>query len=178
MKFYLNETIKENKEEIGRLKKEIDVLKKRIKELQDIIISRKIIKIILKKIIINCFESYSFAKEDKKYYIKDVKLKKKEYNGMVKVVNNLINTIYKENKIIHIEGAINRIIDILNTETTYGDLLNICETILEKNDLSKIKQLFKDKIITFENCYPEIIEDDLEMKKILEEFSKKNNVNI
>ena len=178
MKFYLNGTIKENKEEIGRLKKEIDVLKKRIKELQDIIISRKIIKIILKKIIINCFESYSFAKEDKKYCIKDVKLKKKEYNGMVKVVNNLINTIYKENKIIHIEGAINRIIDILNTKTTYGDLLNICETILEKNDLSKIKQLFKEKIITLENCYPEIIEDDLEMKKILEEFSKKNNVNI
>ena len=178
MKFYLNGTIKENQEEIGRLKKEIDVLKKRIKELQDIIISRKIIKIILKKIIINCFESYSFAKEDKKYCIKDVKLKKKEYNGMVKVVNNLINTIYKENKIIHIEGAINRIIDILNTKTTYGDLLNICETILEKNDLSQIKKLFKEKIITLENCYPEIIEDDLEMKKILEEFSKKNNVNI
>ena len=50
---------------------------------------------------------------------------------------------------------------------------------LKKNDLSKIKDLFDEKIITLTNCYPEIIEDDIELKKILEELSnKKNNANI
>jgi chromosome segregation ATPase len=41
MKLYVNGKIKENKEEIGKLMKEIDILKERIKELQNIIVSRK-----------------------------------------------------------------------------------------------------------------------------------------
>ena len=46
--------------------------------------------------------------------------------------------------------------------------------ILEKNDLSKIKDLFDEKIITLTKCYPEIIEDDIELKKIWGELSNTN----
>lgn len=121
MKSYMNETIKENKEEILKLKKEVDILKERIKELQEIIIGRKIIKIILKTIIINCFESYSLIKQNKKYQVVNVKLKNSKYGDMINVVNNLIDGIFKANKIIHIDGAINKIVDIINNNTTYGD---------------------------------------------------------
>ena len=134
--------------------KEIDILKERIKELQNIIMSRKIIKILLKKIINNYFDSYTIVKENKNNHIYNVKLKEKKYKSMINVINNLIDAIYKENKIIHIEGAIKKIIDILNSNTTYGDLLNICDKILEKNDLAKIKDLFEKKIITLTKCYP------------------------
>jgi hypothetical protein len=144
MKLYVNGKIKENKEEIGKLMKEIDILKERIKELQNIIVSRKIIKILLKKIINNCFDSYTIVNENKKYHIYDVKLKEKKYKSMINVANNLFDAIYKENK------------------------------ILEKDDLSKIKDLFDEKIINLTKCYPEIIEDDIELKKILGELSNTN----
>ena len=52
MKLYVNGKIKENKEEIGKLMKEIDILKESIKELQNIIVSRKIIKILYKILLI------------------------------------------------------------------------------------------------------------------------------
>lgn len=71
-------------------------------------------------------------KENKKYHIVNVKLKEEKYKNMINVVNSIIDSIYQANTINHIEGAINKIIDILNVNTTYGDLLNICQKILAK----------------------------------------------
>ena len=90
----------------------------------------------------------------------------------------MIDAIFKANKILNIEGAINKIIDILKSKTTYGDLINICQKILPKNYLTKIKTLFDEKIITFSNCYSEKIEEDIELKKILIDLSNINNINI
>ena len=132
MKNFINGKIEENKEEIEKLMKELDKLKERIKKLQHLIVCRKIIKIILKIIIINCFDSYNIMKENKKYHIVNVKLKEEKYKNMINVVNSIIDSIYQANTINHIEGAINKIIDILNVNTTYGDLLNICQKILAK----------------------------------------------
>ena len=103
MKFYMNEKEKENKEEILKLKKEIDILKERITELQNIIIGRKIIKIILKTIIMNCFNSYSLKKVNKKYQVDNVILKKKEYANMINDVKKIIEAIFKDKKILNIK---------------------------------------------------------------------------
>ena len=170
MKIYFNRKMKENEKEKKKLISEIEKLKQRIKELQNIIVGRKIIKLLIKVIIINCFNSYTIIKDNKKYHIGNVQLKDRKYKGMIVVVNNLIDTIFKANKIIHMEGSINKIIDILNSRTTYGDLIDICETILTQNDLKKIKKLFDEKIISVKKCYPELIEEDIELKKILNEL--------
>jgi len=170
MKIYFNRKMKENEKEKKKLISEIEKLKQRIKELQNIIVGRKIIKLLIKVIIINCFNSYTIIKDNKKYHIGNVQLKDGKYKGMIVVVNNLIDTIFKANKIIHMEGSINKIIDILNSRTTYGDLIDICETILTQNDLKKIKKLFDEKIISVKKCYPELIEEDIELKKILNEL--------
>ena len=37
----------------------------------------------------------------------------------------LIEIILKKNKIIHIDGEINKIIDIINDKTTYDDILKL-----------------------------------------------------
>jgi uncharacterized coiled-coil DUF342 family protein len=55
-KDYLNNQIKNQNNETKSLEDEILFLKKKINDLQGIIIGRKLIKILLKKIIDNCFE--------------------------------------------------------------------------------------------------------------------------
>ena len=174
IKEYINKKTKENKEENEKMKKTIEKLKEIIKELQDIIIRRKMLKIILKKIILNCFESFSIETNNKKYYIENVILKDKKYSSMINISNNILDAIFQSNRIIHIDGAIHRLIDLINNETTYGDLLDICEKSIKKNDLQLIKKLFDENLLSLKVCYPEIIDEDESLFKILSELSINN----
>ena len=174
IKEYINKKTKENKEENEKMKKTIEKLKEIIKELQDIIIRRKMLKIILKKIILNCFESFSIEANNKKYYIENVILKDKKYSSMINISNNILDAIFQSNRIIHIDGAIHRLIDLINNETTYGDLLDICEKSIKKNDLQLIKKLFDENLLSLKVCYPEIIDEDESLFKILSELSINN----
>ena len=171
MKIYFNGKMKENEKEKKILITEIEKLKQRIKELQNIIVGRKIIKLLIKVIILNCFNSYTIIKDNKKYHIGNVQLKDRKYKGMIVVVNNLIDTIFKANKIIHMEGSINKIIDIVNSHTTYGDLIDICEKILTQNDLKKIKKLFDEKIISVKKWLSGINRGRYRIKKNFERIN-------
>ena len=51
-------------------------------------------------------------------------------------------------------------------------LIDICEKILKQNDLKKIKKLFEEKIVYTRILYPELIEEVMELKKILNELLK------
>ena len=80
------------------------MLKSKVKELQEYLIGHKLIKLLLRKIIEKCFESFHiFIDENKIYQIKDVKLTNNKYIRMINVVNKILKVLHDTNKIIHIE---------------------------------------------------------------------------
>ena len=117
----VDEKNQNNIKEISRLEKEIQEVKERINELQSLFVGRKLIKIILKIIIEYCFQNYSATGTT----IHVQGLKNEKYVPYKKIANNLIEIILKKNKIIHIDGEINKIIDIINDKTTYDDILKL-----------------------------------------------------
>ena len=106
-------------------------MENKINELQGIIIGRKIIKIIIKKILENCFTNYEISLNTKgTYEINNVTLKDKKYLGMEKVINHLIEAITTRNGIIHIIDTISKSITIINKNTILGGIINIFEAQL------------------------------------------------
>ena len=159
----VDEKNQNNIKEISRLKKEIQKLKERINELQNLFVGRKLIKIILKIIIEYCFQNYSA--EGTTIQVKG--LKDKKYIPYIKIANNLIEIVLKKNKIIHIDGEINKIIDIINDKTTYGDILNLVKDSLKKNDFQNILDLLKEKSLFNQICEDQIIGKDEDLNTII-----------
>ena len=161
-----NDVVQKNQnniKEISRLKKEIQELKERINELQNLFVGRKLIKIILKIIIEYCFQNYSATGTT----IHVQELKDKKYIPYKKIANNLIEIILKKNKIIHIDGEINKIIDIINDKTTYGDILNLVKDSLKQNDFQNILDLLKEKSLFNQICKDQIIGKDEDLNAII-----------
>ena len=78
-----NSKIEEFQNEKNKLVERLKKMENKINELQGIIIGRKIIKIIIKKILTNCFINYQIQLNTKGIYeIKNVTLKDKKYQGM------------------------------------------------------------------------------------------------
>ena len=78
-----NSKIEELQNENNKLVERLKKMENKINELQGIIIGRKIIKIIIKKILTNCFINYQIQLNTKGIYeIKNVTLKDKKYQGM------------------------------------------------------------------------------------------------
>jgi len=159
----VNEKNQNNIKEISRLKKEIQELKERINELQNLFVGRKLIKIILKIIIEYCFQNYSATGTT----INVQRLKNEKYVPYKKIANNLIEIILKKNKIIHIDGEINKIIDIINDKTTYGDILNLVKDSLKQNDFQNILDLLKENLLLNEICKDDIIGTDQDLYDII-----------
>jgi hypothetical protein len=121
-KDYLNNQIKNQNNETKSLEDEILFLKKKINDLQGIIIGRKLIKILLKKIIDNCFERIFLSSDFK---IRFAFVKEQKYINMVNVANRMIEILIKTNHIVYINGEIHPLFDLISPNTTYGDILNI-----------------------------------------------------
>ena len=161
-----NDVVQKNQnniKEISRLEKEVKELKERINELQSLFVGRKLIKIILKIIIEYCFQNYSATGTT----INVQRLKNKKYVPYKKIANNLIEIILKKNKIIHIDGEINKIIDIINDKTTYGDILNLVKDSLKQNDFQNILDLLKENLLLNEICKDDIIGTDQDLYDII-----------
>ena len=73
----------------------------------------------------------------------------------------------KKNKIIHIDGEINKIIDIINDKTTYGDILNLVKDSLKQNDFQNILDLLKENLLLNEICKDDIIGIDQDLYDII-----------
>ena len=159
----MEEKNKKNLEEVNRLEKEIISLKIRIKELQGILVGRKILKILLKIIIKNCFDNYY----GQGTVINVQKLIEPKYFPYIKIANNLIDIVLTKNKIIHINNEINNIIDIINENSTYGDILLLVKNVLKKNDYENIQNLLNEKLLFNQICKDEIIGIDEEISTII-----------
>ena len=169
---YLNEENDKKSQEIILLKKEVELLKSRVKELQEYLIGRKLIKLLLKKILEKCFDSFSFTiDENKTYKIHKAKLTNDKYTRMINVVNKILKALHETNKIIHIEDNIHKIIDIINSKTTYGDISKICKDLLPKNEIDLINEVLKENQLYFQACGNELIGKDKELLKLLEEYN-------
>lgn len=161
--------------EIKTLEKDVKDLKKKNKELQIIIISRKLVKIILKHFITNCLKS--FTREDNSNIIKTLILKECDTfdcNELIKIFNELIEKNKKSNEVMHFEGFINNNIDILKgygQDIYLKDLINLLNiTEKEKNYLNKIAIFFK---IDELNVYNDIISFDPKIKDLLDDLQSK-----
>ena len=85
--------------------------------MQEYLISRKLIKLLLKKILEKYFESFSIIiDKNKAYKIKNSKLTNNKYKRMINVVNKILKVLHNTNKIIHKEDHIYKIIDIINSK--------------------------------------------------------------
>lgn len=171
--FQIEKLQNENNNLVERLK----LLEKKVNELQGIIIGRKIIKLIIKKILKNCFIDYQIIINKKGIYeINKATLKDSKYAGMVNVINHLIEAITTTNGIIHLIDTIDKSITIINKNTTFGDIINICDLAIKqvkKNDINSIKSLFTDTSILNNNVCQEIIGDDPKIKDLLSDFLEK-----
>ena len=159
---YLNEENDKKSQEIILLKKKVELLKSRVKELQEYLIGCKLIKLLLKKILEKCFDSFSFTiDENKTYKIHKAKLTNDKYTRMINVVNKILKALHETNKII----------DIINSKTTYGDISKICKDLLPKNEIDLINEVLKENQLYFQACGNELIGKDKELLKLLEEYN-------
>ena len=77
-------------------------MNQRIRKLEKIVIGRKLLKILLKKIIECCFISFDIW-----FYDKNILIKNSQYINIVHVANKIIEPIFKEIIIIHIDKEFN-----------------------------------------------------------------------
>ena len=73
----------------------------------------------------------------------------------------------EKNNIIHINDKINKIIDIINIKSTYGDILNVIKPSIKKEDLENIQKLLIEKSLFNEICKDEIIGYDEDLRVII-----------
>ena len=163
--------------EIKYLEKEIVELKRKYKELQKILISRKIIKIIIKYIIIYCIKY--FTMEDNSCKLNDLTIKYSQLNSnkVKEIINSLIVKNRQLNKTIHLEGGIDKIIELLNeygNKITFSDLINIID--FDHKTRKYIKKIMEITNISNLNIYYDIIGADPELKEMLLYLQEKINV--
>ena len=171
IKDYFEKEIQNKTVEINQLKKQISDLKENINMLQVILIGRKLMKIILKKICDHCFQTIDISSNKKYIQIINVTCKEKKYSKMIDIANRILKALYETNHIIHIDGEINQIINIINSKTTYGQILEICKkSLFKKNDADIIRNLFNEKNIYNIICKEEIIDKDKELKELLNNY--------
>ena len=177
MKEILNTKIDRLIKENDKLREILKKLEKKVNELQAIIIGRKLIKILIKMIIKNCFIDFKIRSNSKGVLeIYDPLFKIGNYSQMVKVVNNLIEIITTTNGIIHIIEDINKSITIINKDTKFEEILKICESSLDnfkKNDIELIKNLLIEKSLLDANFYQELIGKNEKLNNLLLELIKK-----
>ena len=176
---YLTGEIKNKSIEVNQLKKEISSLKEKIIILQGVLIGRKLMKILLKKICENCFNSIVLSSTKKQLKIINVTYKyiKYKYSKMMDIANRILKALYETNQIIHIDGEISQIIDIINSNTTYGEILEICKkSFIKKNDADKFRELLNDENLYNLNCKEEIIDKDQELKELLKNYIELSNI--
>ena len=161
--------------EIIMLGKQVQDLSQKNKELQLIIISRKLVKIILKYIISNCL--LSFTRENKSNNLKSLVLKALapfKQEDVINTLNELIEKNRSTNEVMHIEGAIFKNLEILKG---YGreiflkdliEMLNVNNKV--KLSLSTITKFFK---IDGINVYNDIIYFNPEMTEMLNDLQSK-----
>ena len=154
--------------EIKYLEKEIVELKRKYKELQKILIPRKIIKIIIKYIIIYCIKY--FTMEDNSCKLNDLTIKYSQLNSnkVKEIINSLIVKNRQLNKTIHLEGGIDKIIELLNeygNKITFSDLINIID--FDHKTRKYIKKIMEIANISNLNIYYDIISAYPELKEML-----------
>ena len=177
IKDYFKREIQNNTVEINQLKKQISALKEKINMLQGILIGRKLMKIIVKKIYEHCFENIVISSNKKYIEIIKVTYKERKYSKMMEIANRILKALYETNHINTIDGEINQIIDIINSKTTYGQILEICKkSFFKKNDADTIRNLFNEIKIYDINCKEEIIDKDQELKELLNNYIGKYNI--
>ena len=161
--------------EIIKLGKQVQDLSQKNKELQLIIISRKLVKIILKYIISNCL--LSFTRENKSNNLKSLVLKALapfKQEDVINTLNELIEKNRNTNEVMHIEEDIYNNLEILKgygREIILKDLiemLNVNNKV--KLSLSTITKFFK---IDGINVYNDIIYFDPEMTEMLNDLQSK-----
>lgn len=77
---------------------------------------------------------------------------------------------------MHIVDTISKSITIINRNTTFGDIINICEVAIKQvksNDINIIKSIFSDNSFLNNNVYQEIIRNDPKIKDLLSEYLEK-----
>ena len=161
--------------EIIMLGKQVQDLSQKNKELQLIIISRKLVKIILKYIISNCL--LSFTRENKSNNLKSLVLKALapfKQEDVINTLNELIEKNRNTNEVMHIEEDIYNNLEILKG---YGreiflkdliEMLNVDNKV--KISLNTIANYFK---IADINVYNDIIYFDPEMTEMLNDLQSK-----
>ena len=159
--------------EIKMLENQVKELEKKNKELQIIIISRKLVKIILKYFIKNCLKSFSLDKESNR--INTLALKKEFYffdqKKIMEILNELIIKNMNSNEIIHLEGFINDNLEIIKA---YGEEIYLKNLI----EILNIDEKKKDYLINIAKCYnientnvyTDIIHYDPDIKEMLNEL--------
>lgn len=161
--------------EIKILEKQVQDLTQKNNELQLIIISRKIVKILLKNIISNCLLSFNL--ENQSNNISSIVMKgippfKQE--EVVYVLNELIRKNKSSNEIMHIEGSIHNNLEILKG---YGRKIVLKDLIMILNIDNKTKH-YLNNIVTFfkiadNNIYNDIILYDPDMTEMLKDLQLK-----
>ena len=170
--------------EIKILEKQVQDLSQKNKELQLIIISKKVVKIILKYIISNCL--LSFTLENKSNYLSSIILKEFapfKQEDVMNTLNELIKKNRSSNEVMHIEGAIGDNLEMLKgygNEIFLKDLIKILNVDnKEKFSLNQIATFFN---IANINVYNDIIFFDPDMTEMLNDLhlqlQKKYNNNL
>ena len=162
--------------QIKNLEYEIKILKQKYKEIQKIFISRKLIKIIIKYIIMNCIKY--FTMEDKSCKLNYLEVKYSQLNS--EDVMNIINSLIVKNRQINLtmlmEGGIDKKIELLYS---LGNTMTLCDLIdiidIDNKTKENIKTIMEISKLNDINIYYDIIGIDPELKEMLIELQKNIN---
>ena len=162
--------------EIKFLEDEIKVLKKKYNEIQRIFISRKVIKIIIKYIIMNCIKYFTMENNSCMLNYLEVKYSQLNSDDVIDIINSLIIKNRQINSTMHMEGGIDKIIEILNSfgnRITFGDLINFIN--IDNGTKENIKTIMKIAEMDEINIYYDITGFDPELKEMLIDLQKNLN---
>ena len=160
--------------QIKPLEDEIKLLRIKYKEIQRVLISRKVIKIIIKYIIINSVKF--FTMEDNTCLLNNLQVKNSKLNSkkVMDIINSLIVKNKKINSKVHIVGGIDKIIELLysfGNLITLGDLIELID--LDNETKKKIKKIIETEQMDHINIYYDIIGNDPELKEMLVDLKEK-----
>ena len=161
---------------IKNLENEVDQLKKKNIELQKIIISRKLIKIIIKYIIIYSIKNFTLENNSCKLNNLEMKYSQLNREEVKEIINFLIAKNREINFKLHMEGGIDKIIELLNsygTKITFNDLLDIMQ--FDDNRSKLIKKIMEITNLSNLNIYYDIVGADTELKEMLLELQNELN---
>ena len=101
-------------------------------------------------------------------------IKNAKYINIVHMANKIIEAIFWENIIIYIDKDFNKIIDIINSNKIYGNILEICDkSLLEKQEVDLNRQILNELKLYDINAKLDLLGKDMELKQLLNEYIKK-----